>query len=342
MRRPGALCALFLIFAPIFTALAADAPSVLVQTIAPKKGVLADTIVAYGTAAAAADGSLTLSIPSDGRVMAIAVTPGEAVQAGARLLDFAASATAVSAYQQAKTALALARQQRQHTAQLLSQQLATRDQLAQAEKAVIDATAALSALQQQGSNRPLQSVTAPFDAIVTAIPVASGDRVPPGAALVTLAREDALVVTAGIQPADRARVLPGAPAALDALSGSGRADGQVVRTDSMLNAKSRLVNVLIGKATGLLSGEVYRAVITVGEFHGWLLPRDAVLTDAKGAYVFQVADGKANRVDVTLIGSVGGTTVVEGPLDPAQQLVVAGNYQLSPGIAVRQGNPANP
>ena len=60
-----------------------------------------------------------LSLQQDGRVLAIAVTPGEAVRAGERLLDFGASAAAVSTYQQAVNALTAARQQRAHTAQLL-------------------------------------------------------------------------------------------------------------------------------------------------------------------------------------------------------------------------------
>ena len=321
-------------------ALAADAQSVLVQTIAPQQGALPNTIVAYGTAAVAAEGSLTISIPSEGRVMALAVTPGQAVRAGARLLDFAASPTAISAYQQAESALTLARQQRQHTAELMAQQLATRDQLAQTEKAVADAQSALTALRQQGSGKPASVISAPFDGIVTAIPVAPGDRVQPGAALVTLSRADALIVTAGIEPSDRARVAPGEPVLLEALSGGGHAEGSVVRVDGMLNPKTRLVNVVLGNAAGLLAGEAYRAVITVGQFRGWLLPRDAVLSDAKGPYVFQVAGGKANRVDVTIVGTAGATTVVAGPLDSGQKLIVAGNYQLSPGQAVREGDRA--
>ena len=110
-------------------------------------------MTAYGAAAPALDGGMTLSLQQDGRVLAIAVTPGEAVHAGERLLDFGASAAAVSTYQQAVSALTAARQQRGHTAQLLAQQLATRDQLAQADKAVADAQATLDALRS-GRRRP--------------------------------------------------------------------------------------------------------------------------------------------------------------------------------------------
>lgn len=111
----------------------AEDPSVLVQTAPPQQGALPDLVAAYGTAVPALSGGLTLSLPQDGRVLSLAVTPGEQVKAGETLIEFGASATTSSAYQQATTALTLARTQRAHTTQLLGQQLATRDQLAQAD-----------------------------------------------------------------------------------------------------------------------------------------------------------------------------------------------------------------
>ena len=71
---------------------------------------------------------------------------------------------------------------------------------------------------------------------------------------------------------------------------------------------------------------------------GWLVPRGAVLTDAKGAYLFQVDGAKAARIDVRVVGVDGGTTVVTGALDPARALVTRGSYQLQDGDAVRLAN----
>ncbi len=179
-----------------------------VETVAPRAGVAPDLVTAYGTATPALDGGMTLSLQQDGRVLAIAVTPGETVRAGERLLDFGASAAAVSTYQQAVSALTAARQQRAHTAQLLGQQLATRDQLAQADKAVADAQSTLDALHREGADRPSQTLQAPFDGTIATIPVAQGDRVQPGATMMTITRLDGLVVTVGIDPGERVRVHP--------------------------------------------------------------------------------------------------------------------------------------
>jgi membrane fusion protein, multidrug efflux system len=67
-----------------------------------------------------------------------------------------------------------------------------------------------------------------------------------------------------------------------------------------------------------------------------LTPREAVLTDANGPYVFQIAAGKAKRLAVTIVGEAGDKTVITGPLDPTRKIVVTGNYELSDGMAVRE------
>jgi membrane fusion protein, multidrug efflux system len=323
------------------SALADEAASVAVQTVVPRGGVAPDLVTAYGTAAPALDGGMTLSLQQDGRVLAIAVTPGEAVRAGERLLDFGASAAAVSTYQQAVSALTAARQQRAHTAQLLGQQLATRDQLAQADKAVADAQSTLDALHQEGADRPSQTLEAPFDGIIATIPVAQGDHVPPGTSLMTITRLDGLVVTVGIDPGERVRVHQGEPVHLVPLIGGAELDGRVLRLDGMLNPRTRLVDADVSVPAGsVMSGAAFRAEITVGELNGWIVPHDAVLTDTHGSYVFQVVGTTAARVNVTVAGPAGGDDVVQGPLDPQRPLVVQGNYQLADKSPVRVETPS--
>ncbi len=315
----------------------ADAtPSVAVQTQLPREGRMPDMLTAYGSAAPALDGGMTLSFQQEGRVLAIGVTPGERVSAGMRLLDFGASPAAVSAYAQAVSAVAAARQQRAHMAQLLGQQLATRDQLAQADKALTDAQAALDALKREGADRPDQTLTAPFDGIIATIPVAQGDRVQPGATLMTMTRLDGLVVTVGIDPDARGRVHPGDAVHLTSLSANESLDGKVLRVDGTLNPKTRLVNADVSVPAGsVISGAAFRADITVGQLTGWIVPHDAIMSDNQGAYLFQVAGTTAARVDVRVVGTSAAGDIVQGALDPHRAIVVEGNYQLSDKAAVR-------
>lgn len=331
------LLASLLLLVPLHAALADDAGTVLVGTETPKRGSVPEMVTAYGTAAPALDGGMTLSLQQDGQVLGIAVTPGETVRAGEKLIDFGASAAATSAYAQAETALALTRSERAHTAQLLGQQLATRDQLAQADKAVADAQATLDAMKREGAGRPLRALTAPFDGIVSAIPVAQGDRVASGAPLLTLTRLDGLVVTVGVEPAVRSRLRPGQGVVLQRLSGGDPLAGQLVRVDGVLNPRTRMVDADVSAPAGqMISGEAFEAAITVGEVSGWLVPHDAVAADDSGAYVFQVDAGHAVRVAARITGSSGQTDVLDAPLDAGRKLVVQGALQLTDGDAVRE------
>src|SRR5882757_4065484 len=89
----------------------AQTPTVLVSTQTPAQGSIPDTLIAYGTAVPKANGGITLSVQSDGRVLALFVTPGEAVHSRERLLDFEISAAALSTYEQATSTLKLAREE---------------------------------------------------------------------------------------------------------------------------------------------------------------------------------------------------------------------------------------
>ncbi len=323
----------------------ADEPagSVLVHTEAARQGSLPELVAAFGTAGPALDGGMTVALQQEGRVSAIAVTPGEAVRAGDRLLTFTPSVAARVGYQQAVSALALAQGQRSRTAQLLAQRLATRDQLAQADKALSDAQAALQGLQREGAAAPQLSVTAPFDGIVASVPVAQGDRVQPGTPLLTLTRADGLVVTVGIEPAERARVHAGQGATLQPLDGGMPLQGHVLRIDGMLNPKTRLIDADIAVPAGaVLSGAAFKAGILVGSWQGWVVPHQAVVSDGTANAVFQVHAGHAVRVAVQVLGTDGSTDVVQGRLAPADRVVTEGGPQLDDGAAVReQDTPAS-
>jgi len=316
----------------------AAAPSVLVGTQMPVRGSRPQTVTGYGTAGPSATGAETISSAQPGQVTQIAVTPGAAVRAGQTLLRFTVAPSARSGYAQAASALTAAREQRATTAQLLAQQLATRDQLVQADKAVSDARVALAALQREGAGQAVQSLIAPFDGVVTAIAVAQGDRTQPGAALLTVARAGGIVVTVGVDPVERPRLRAGQPAALSRLSGGAPVAGHVLRIGSTLNAKTRLVDVdLAFPAGALLAGEGLGATIDVGQVSGWVVPHRAVVTAGGPARIFQVAGGKAKSVPVRILLAGTETDVVEGALDGRKPLIVDGAYQAEDGIAVRSG-----
>jgi membrane fusion protein (multidrug efflux system) len=339
----GYLRSLLLLFAFVLPALADDAPSVLVKTEAPVKGELPRIVTAFGATAPAPGASTTISVQYEGQVDDLAVSAGQTVQAGDKLMRIVASAAALSAYDQAQTALRLALAELAHANQLRGQQLATRDQVAQAEKAVSDARTQVDTLRRQGVDASGPPLQAPFDGVVSTVAVGQGDRVQANAPLLTLVRSGGITLTAGIEPAERTAVKPGDPVWLTGLSDGGQAfPGKVVAVGGQVDAKSRLVPVRIARDDGqpLIDNQDLRAEITVGHESGWKVPRSAVLTADKGAYVFQVSDGKAARVDVHVLVDAGDVMLVDGKLQADRRLVTDGSYQLSDGMAVREQDAA--
>lgn len=317
---------------------APPAASTLVSTVRAAEGTSPRWVEAYGIATPSSSGSQTISVAQPGQIVRLLVTPGSMVHAGQPVLEFALAPSAQASFESATTTLATARQQRATTARLLSQQLATRDQLVQADKAVADAAAALSAAQREGGGQSRQLLRAPFDGVVVTIPVAQGDRTQAGAPLATVARRGGIVVTVGLDPTERDRVRPGQPARLQSLEGGTPISGRVLRIDGQLNPTTRLLDVdLTFPAGALLSGQSIKAEIAVGMAQGWVVPHASVVTDEAGAHVFQVVAGKAAAVPVTVLESNRDRDVVAGRLAADRPLIVAGAFQVEDGEAVRQG-----
>ncbi|QXQ07629.1 efflux RND transporter periplasmic adaptor subunit [Sphingosinicellaceae bacterium] len=316
----------------------APPPSVLVTLQPAVRGAAPEWLTAYGSAGPSGNGSQTVSVAQPGQVTRLAVTAGARVRGGQALLVFATAPSVLSSYKQARTTLAAAQQQRATTAQLLGQQLATRDQLTQADKAVSDAQAALAALQRDGAGSAQNTLDAPFAGVVTVVSVAPGDRTQPGAPLVTVARDSSIIATAGIGASDAGRVRLGQRATVERLTGGAQVSGRVIRIDGLLNPKTRMIDVDIAVPAGsLLPNEGVRAEIAVGTVSGWLVPHDAVVTANGPVRVFQAVGNKAHAVKVRLLLPGKAVDVVEGPLDAARGLIVAGAYQLDDGAVIRSG-----
>ncbi|WP_077444587.1 efflux RND transporter periplasmic adaptor subunit [Rhodanobacter sp. C05] len=311
-----------------------DKVSALVTTQPTRHGSLPEIVSAYGTAAPALDAATTLSVQAEGSVEHFEVAAGAVVKRGQPLLSFALAPAVVATYRQAQTAWELARTQRVHTEQLLSQQLATRDQLAQADKALSDARSTLDALRKQQGDEAVFMLRAPYDGIVSTVVANQGDVLQAGAPLLAMARGDGVVVSVGIEPDAAHPVSVGDRANLVPLGSGATVSGVVKRVAGMLDAHTHLLDADIVPTGAVVVGAGYRADIAIGQWQGWLVPRDALVGDGDAWQVFQVADGKAVKVAVRIVGESDTVTVVSGELDPQRPLVVVGNTQLDDGMAV--------
>jgi multidrug efflux pump subunit AcrA (membrane-fusion protein) len=153
----------------------------------------------------------------------------------------------------------------------------------------------------------------------------------------TLARTDQVILSVGIEPTTLDKVKPDLPVTLTSqLTGRKPIEGKVKRVGAAIDMKTRLVPTVIEvPAGGALAGETFKAGIVVGKFQGWVVPRDAVKSGSKGPFIFQVDEGHAKRVLVNVLGSVGKTSIIDGDIDSQKEIILAGNYQVDDGDAVK-------
>lgn len=319
----------------------AQQPSVLVRLTALHKGSLPHLLTAYGKVEPDPAARRTVTAPVAAVVGRISVRPGEAVDKDAALISLGPSPATAAAYVQAQSALRTADALAQRTATMLGQHLATRTQLADAQKAQADARATLAALTAEGAGAP-QILRAPFGAIVTAITTSPGAIVAPGAALISLVRPDALVLRVGVMPDQARAIKPGDTATITPLSAKDPVQGTVVLRSALVDPTTGLVPVTLSLPPGsFLAGEMAEADIVTGRARGYVVPHAAILVDRRGApYVVQAVHQTARLVPVQVLDGNGARNVITGPLDPSAPLVLAGNYQLKDGMKVRLAAPA--
>lgn len=335
MRCVFSILGLLLAVSPVF---AADAPSVQVETVALKQQAIADSISGYGVVSPDARSLQTISLPRPGQVVSLLVSGGQVVKKGTPLLEFSTGAAASLNYQQARQGVDYAKGETARVEQLVGQQLATQSQLATAKKVLADAEANLRVQERIGAGQSLERVVAPFDGVVVAVQAAQGDRLVAGAPVLQLARSGRQRVLLGVEPGDARRIRPGMAVSVNPVFSAGvKVVGRVSQTFGMINPQTQLVDVLV-EVTGssLMSGTRVRAEIEVVRQSLWVVPRSAVLRDAQGAYLFQVAEGKARRIKVQTGLEQEGLIAVQGAFDPTQPVVSLGNYELHDGMAVRR------
>lgn len=327
--------------APADVPAGAAAPVATIRSELPRVQRVAETLAAVGDVnAGQASG---LSFPRAGQVTQLSVVVGDRFAKGAVLATLAPDPAVKQAYQAAVDAVALAQRERERQEELLASHLATRSQADAAEKALLDAQGALKALDEQGGGRGASRLVAPFDGVVTTVSVMQGDHVQAGAPVLQVGRVDVLRVLIGIEPSDRVRVHAGTRVTVWPVVGpaveSRPIELALSEVQDAVDPKTQLVNAVAtlprAVAAQVAPGMKVRAQLQVGSISAVAVPRNAVLNDEKGDYVFQVAAGKAHRVAVTKTLDNGTLTAIAGLQDMKLPVVTEGNYELEDGMAVK-------
>lgn len=310
--------------------------SALVQLAPLHQGSLPIIVTAYGAVQPTAKAQESIPALIAVRVANVTVRVGEQIAKGTPMVTLVPSPEARASYQQAQLALRLANQLAERSRSLVKSHLQTDADLATSEKAAADAKSSLAVLQEEGAAGP-STIKAPFDAIVLKIDASAGAVVSQGSPVIEIARPNGLALQVGVVPAQALSVAANDKVSVTPLGGSGSFDGVVELRGAVVDPANGLVPIEISLPAGkFLVGEMAEAAITTGEIKGYVVPHQAILVNDKGdPYVVQAVKMAAKKVPVKVLASNGDEDVIDGKLDAAAPLVLAGNYQLDNGTKLR-------
>ena len=293
MRKSLLLCAVLVIISGAADyARSADTASALVRTQPLVQQVLAESISSYGLVSVDPLNTESINLPRAGRVTRLLVAQGQLVKKGTPLLQMETSPQESVNYEQARSAVDLARGELARVQNLLTQQLATRSQVANAQKALHDAEASFAAQQKLGTGTPSEIVRAPFDGIVSVMQLSQGDRIQAGAPAMQLSRIDRPRIVLGIEPEDARKVRRGMPVKLVPVFDSTQSAAGVVSTvNGMINPQTGLVDLLVelkpGQAFHLMPGTRIQGLITLSSSSRVRCPTAGGSLRCQGALYFR-------------------------------------------------------
>lgn len=320
----------------------ADEPSVLVKTAPVIEKTVAETLQAYGTLEPDPDQVLSLSLPHAGLINRVWVRLGQRVEAGDKLLEVVTAPDARMQYLQAQSAVDFARRELSREQRLLEDQLATKAQVDTAQKNLNDAIATLQALKKRGQDVAQETLRAPMKGIITRLDVSQGQRVQADTAAMLIAAEKKLIARLGVEPGDLAEVQTGAPVTVTPLFvPDAKIESSIREIHAMIDPVTQLVEVLAAipehQAGRMLLGSRVRASIRLDSHTSLIVPRSAILTEGNNNYyLFTVVENRARRVPVQPGQELDDMVAVTGALQPGDNIVVVGNYELTDGMAVRE------
>ncbi|SEP79087.1 RND family efflux transporter, MFP subunit [Devosia sp. YR412] len=247
---------------------------------------------------------------ASGRVLSVAVRPGDAVKAGDVLAEIDRATLELQLNQQRATAdatsaqLVSSEQALERTEQLASQGLASPSTLEQARSATAALRANLVALESGVQTAEIAlsnaSVPAPFDGIISERSVEPGQTINAGTTLFTVVNLEEMEFQAAASVNSSAMVAPGQTVTVSVTGLEGRTfEGTVTRVNPVAVTGTRTVPIYVSlhNPDNLLRGGMFATgQITVAEKTDAIaILASAVREDAEGHFVLKLVDGTLTR-----------------------------------------------
>ncbi len=296
-------------------------------------GTINDHLSAIGEGAATR--SATIISPAAGTLRELIVAPGDMVEAGAVIGRLDAEAEEI-AYERAKLAEADAAAALARIRELANVNNATTVQVAAAELNARNAE-----LELRNADLALQrrTITTPIAGRVGLFQVTAGNAVTGQTVVTTVEDTSSILISFWVPERYASAVAPGMPLTASAVALPGESiAGVVTAVDNRIDPTSRTLQVQaeVANADGRLRpGMSFSVTMT---FPGETFPSVdplAIQWSSEGAFLWRFAEGKVERVPVTIIQRNSDGVLVSAALTEGDAVVVQGIQQLAPGAQVR-------
>ena len=295
--------------------------------------------------------SATINPDVEGALRRVAVRSGENVARGAVLfeIDAAPQQAAVASLESTRPAresdVAFARQQVERNRTLLSAGAISQREVEQFEAQLRSAEAQLKALDEQirqhRSQLAYYRVVSPIAGTVGDIPVNVGDRVTRSTALTTVNENDVLEVYINVPVQQAPQLKVGLPVRLIDDRGEVLATNRITFVSPTVDTamQSVLAKAQLVEGRGQFrSDQFVRAQVVWTEAPGLTVPVTAVTRVNAQFFAFVVENSDqgsvARQKPVQLGGIIGNDYIVQGGLQPGEQLIVGGLQKIRDGAPV--------
>lgn len=307
--------------------------AIAVATVRVTTGMAVDRLTAVGTLYA--QFKVDVTPPEAGHIVALPAQEGGRVLEGDDLLVLD-STTEKAALEDARAQFQLESEKYDRAKALAGRGFAAQSQFDEAKAGVAAARSTVARSEVDVQHR---TFSAPFDGRVGRTRYDVGAYVQPGDLVMTLLSTEILYVDFHLPGNVVERIHTGSvfAAAVDGVTKP--VEGVVSFIDPELDEKSRSIELrgeIPNTGDVLRPGMFARLTLTLAERAGAVLaPKEALVYELAGTYVYRIKDGKAERAAVELGAEIGDMIEIRAGLSAGDEVVTQGRFNIRNGSPVR-------
>ncbi|MEM8776730.1 MAG: efflux RND transporter periplasmic adaptor subunit [Pseudomonadota bacterium] len=318
---------------PIVEAPVSSPRSVTIETASVESRMIAETVEAIGTTRA--QQSVAIVPEADGRLIDLAIEPGQHVVQGAvlaRLDDTVARADLA----EAKARLTEQQQVLARMERLLSTNAVSQASLEEATARLAEAEAQLDRAKQGVVNR---TISAPFNGVVGLSEVDIGARLEQGDVITRLDDLSQVVLEFSLPETLYALVQPGLPVeARSVVFPDKTFEGRIAARDSRVDPVARAfrTRAILPNEEGILPAGMFMSLsLIIDNKQVLTVPEEAVVFQAAETYVYRIEDEKAVRLKVKTGPRQDGFVAILSGLSAGDEIATRGLTRLRDGAKVK-------